>query len=55
MAGGSEPEQLAEKRELIAETPNLRMIVLTLDPGEVVPGLGTASRRTGTSASKERR
>jgi quercetin dioxygenase-like cupin family protein len=37
MAEGSEPKELAEKREMIAETPDLRMIVLTLDPGEVVP------------------
>ena len=33
----SEPDELADKRDVIAETPELRMIVLTLDPGEVVP------------------
>jgi quercetin dioxygenase-like cupin family protein len=33
----TEPEQLAEKRTIVAETAELRMIVLTLDAGEIVP------------------
>jgi quercetin dioxygenase-like cupin family protein len=32
-----EPDNLLEKREVIAETPGLRMVQLTLSPGESVP------------------
>jgi len=33
----AEPDGLLDKREIIAETPDLRMVQLTLSPGETVP------------------
>ena len=37
MAAGSEGAYSVEDREMVAETPDLRMLVLTLGPGQAVP------------------
>ncbi len=37
MAGSREPLYEVEAREMVAETPELRMLVLTLGPGQEVP------------------
>lgn len=37
MTAGSEGAYAVEAREMVAETPDLRMVVLTLAPGQEVP------------------
>jgi len=37
MAADVEPNYLIEKREVVAQTPDLRMVALTLSPGQEVP------------------
>ncbi|HXP32322.1 MAG TPA: cupin domain-containing protein [Stellaceae bacterium] len=37
MASPREPNYVIEKHEILAETPDLRMIILTLAPGQEVP------------------
>ncbi len=37
MTGAGEPNYVIEKQETVAETPDLRMVILTLAPGQEVP------------------